>query len=140
MLWTAFALAAGSVPSLRPELAPFEFLVGHCWSATVADKAVDTHCFTAMFGGQHVRDVHIVRGPGGEYRGETIYSWDPGRNTVRYSYYNSLGSVLEGTMVASAGGLNFTPGVGGPVVWRKHADDGYDVVAGGRTLRFRRLS
>ena len=36
----------------------------------------DTHCFDAVYGGQHVRDRHEVTGGAGVYRGETLYSAD----------------------------------------------------------------
>ena len=137
----AVALATAAPPlALRPELAPFGFLMDACWSTTFpCTRDVDTHCFSSLFGGQHVRDVHVVRGPKGVYRGETIYSWDKAAKTVRYSYYNSFGDALHGTMRPRGADLMFGQGEAEPsILWRRSGADGYEVVADGRVLRFSR--
>jgi hypothetical protein len=89
---TAIAHTAENVP-----LAPFDFLAGHCWRGEFQDSAAtDTHCYTWVYGGKHLRDVHVVSGDGPEYRGETIYSVDGASGDVIFRYWNSLGGVSDG--------------------------------------------
>jgi hypothetical protein len=100
------AMAAAGEPALRAELEPMRFLVGHCWRGELDHgKAIDTHCFEPVFGGQHIRDRHEVSGG---YRGETLYSRDVRTGGVEYSYWNSFGGVIRGTMTVKAGVLHFT--------------------------------
>lgn len=99
-----FAALAG--PALAgpatPQLAPWAALAGSCYAATFPDgKARDEHCWTWVYGGAHLRDVHEVRAvPGDEptYFGEALYSWDAKRQVVVYRYLNSQGGVSDGTM------------------------------------------
>lgn len=92
-----FVTTANAAENSR--LQAFDFLAGHCWSGEFADsKAVDTHCYTWVYGGKHMRDVHVVRGDGPDYRGETIYSVDGATGEVIFRYWNSLGGVSDGRM------------------------------------------
>jgi hypothetical protein len=97
------ALTAASPPELA-KLAPF---VGHCWSAELAVGVVDTHCFSPVFGGRHIRDVHNVR-KGGRvlYQGETLYSAEAGAATL--TYWSSLGGIGRGTVSPEGNGLAFS--------------------------------
>lgn len=82
-------------------------LAGHCWRGEFPHgKAADEHCFTWLYGGKHLRDVHVVRiGDGTEYRGETIYSWDAKIRRIVYRYWNSDGGYSDGDIVEADGEL-----------------------------------
>jgi hypothetical protein len=155
MLWLIpAAMAAAVQPPLRPELEPMRYLVGHCWQGVLDGAARDTHCFQPVFDGQHIRDRHEVTGAAGRYRGETLYSWNGAARRVEYSYWNSLGGIIHGTMVPAEGRLDFTAGVPGAdgrtvdvfAVWRRVGDRSYEAVTnsaanptGARIVRFTRL-
>jgi hypothetical protein len=140
---------------LRAELEPLRFLIGHCWRGEFKDGAVDTHCFDGVYGGQHVRDRHEVKGPGAPYRGETLYSWDGSAKRVGYTYWNSSGGVSRGTMAATPEGLDFGnetyAGADGrktviSTMWRKVGADAYEAVSrfgagptGSRVVRYIRV-
>jgi hypothetical protein len=151
------AAAKASVPdaSLRAELEPLRFLVGHCWSGRFKDGAVDRHCFESAYGGNHVRDRHEVKGPGAPYSGETLYSWNAETKQVEYTYWNSEGGVSRGTMAAEPGGLDFGDqvyaGADGRRMtistrWRRVGADAYEAVStagadptGSRIVRYSRV-
>jgi uncharacterized protein YndB with AHSA1/START domain len=105
----ALALAAAEAPPpLRPGLEPLAFLVGSCWEGTMPNgRWRDVHCFESLYGGQHVSDRHVVHGSPGNYRGETLYSWDRAANSVSYTYWNSIGGVSRGTMRVVGDRLEF---------------------------------
>jgi hypothetical protein len=150
MIGLAVALPAGAATKekapgatsplvpLRAELEPLRFLIGHCWRGEFSNKAVDTHCFETVYGGQHVRDRHEVIGPDAPYRGETLYSWDGSVKRVGYTYWNSVGGVSRGTVAGNAGGLDFGSetytGADGhkmtvSTIWRKIGGDAYEAVS-----------
>lgn len=147
---------AKTAPSpMRAELEPLRFLVGGCWRGTFKDGAVDTHCFESVFGGRHVRDRHEVTGPGGVYRGETLYSWNGAAKQVEYTYWNSSGGISRGSMAATADGLDFGDetytGADGrktriATMWRKAGAGSYETVStggadptGSRVVRYTRV-
>lgn len=105
------ALCAGPAAAgpAQAALAPWAALAGHCYRATFPDgKATDEHCWTWLYAGQHLRDVHEVRrvdGSGAPYRGEAIYSWDAKRGAVMYRYFNSQGGVSEGHIEVQDGAI-----------------------------------
>ena len=104
MLAGAPALPAAS---LSPGLAPLERLAGWCWTGEMAPGVTDTHCFTAVFGGQHLRDVHRVEHDGKViYQGETLYSREG--DAISFTYINALGGVGHGTAEPVEGGLRFS--------------------------------
>jgi len=156
MIATLIALAlAADAPTLRPGLEPLGFLVGHCWRGEFAGGGEqDTHCFESVYGGQHVRDRHEVRGGTELYRGETLYSADAS-GAVAFTYWNSLGGVSRGTMRAEPDRLNFgDESYRGPdgreiaisTFWRRAGDDAYDAVtvspqspSMNRTVRYRQV-
>jgi hypothetical protein len=98
-----------AMPAPAAENSPlqaFGFLAGYCWSGEYADtQAVDTHCYTWVYGGKHLRDVHVVKGDGPDYEGETIYSVDGKTGGVIYRYWNSLGGVSDGKIEFADGAL-----------------------------------
>lgn len=147
--------ARAAPPPLRAELEPLRFLLGHCWRGEFRNGSVDTHCFESVYGGQHVRDRHEVKGPGAPYRGETLYSWDGAAKRVGYTYWNSSGGVSRGTMAAKGEALDFGDetytGADGrkmtiSTMWRKAGADAYESVStsaadptGSRVVRYRRV-
>jgi uncharacterized protein YndB with AHSA1/START domain len=151
--------AAAATPSnaapaagLRTGLEPMAFLAGHCWRGEIAPGRHDTHCFEPAYGGQHLRDRHVVTGGPRPYSGETLYSVTP--DGVRYTYFNSIGGVSEGGMRPDGDRLDFGideyAGPDGRRVtitthWRRVGPDAYDAVmasslaAMNRTTRFTRV-
>lgn len=86
-------------------LGAFDFLAGHCWQGTYANGSVDTHCYEWVYDGEHLRDVHVVRGDQPVYCGETLYSVNGVGEGVVFYYVNSLGGVSDGRMVVEDGVL-----------------------------------
>src|SRR5947209_3375064 len=92
-------------------LSAMAFLAGHCWKGTLADgKQVDEHCFSWLYDGKALRDVHTVRAPGRpDYVGETTYYWDSSAKRVEFLYVENLGGISKGIMQASDRVLTFPP-------------------------------
>ena len=139
MLTCLIAAAAVPIePLAAKELEPLAFLVGHCWRGEVGPGFVDTHCFEAVYGGQHVRDSHSVWGGGDTvtYQGETLYSWNTTTKHVEYTYWNSDGEVSHGNMVPGANLLDFSETFANTdgrtevisTKWRRNGANAYDVV------------
>lgn len=105
ILFTLALLVPLSCTADESPLHAFDFLAGHCWRGEIANGAVDTHCFTWVYGGKHLRDVHVVRGDGPDYRGESIYSVDGETGGVIFRYWNSLGGVSDGRIEVRDGAL-----------------------------------
>jgi hypothetical protein len=131
---------------MEPALAIFATLLGHCWQAQLTPSDVDTHCFTDMWKGGHVRDRHVVSHGGKPvYEGETIYSFDG--KAIAFTYVNSMGGVGGGTAriedkaIAFSGSMRARPGSAPQPMdssWRL-LGDGYEVVnkSGTAPVRFR---
>jgi hypothetical protein len=103
MITTLLLLATAPATLAEPPLQPWAALVGHCWvgPAPGGVQATDKHCFESVYGGQHVRDRHVVTANGRDvYAGEAIYSAKGSQ--VVFTYWNSLGGLGTGT--ASLGG------------------------------------
>jgi len=102
-MFSLFILASVTTPSLaQPPLQPLAALVGHCWVGPApGNQGTDKHCFESAYGGQHVRDRHVVTVGGRDvYAGEALYS---AKGTgVIFSYWNSLGGL--GTGIATLAG------------------------------------
>jgi hypothetical protein len=89
-------------------LQPMAFLAGHCYKGTVRGNDMDEHCFTWMYGGKALRDVHTVKTPGQpDYVGETTYYYDSAAKTVEYLYIENAGGVMRGTMEPAEGAIVF---------------------------------
>ena len=89
------ALLAIAVIAQQP-LQPWAPLVGHCFAgpAPVAG-GIDKHCFESVYGGQHIRDRHVVTVDGrAVYEGESLYSVHGPK--VIFTYWNSLGGLGTG--------------------------------------------
>jgi hypothetical protein len=90
-------------------LKPLAFLAGHCWKGTFADgKQTDEHCFSWLYDGQALRDVHTVRAPGRpDYIGESTYYWDSSAKRLEFLYVENLGGISRGTVQPTASALVF---------------------------------
>ena len=118
---------------------PLAFLAGHCWRGSFADGAQsDEHCFSWIYGGKFLRDVHVVRGPGhADHTGESIYFWDSVAGELGYLYIESDGGFSRGTVTAEGTTLVFPPTryiENGAVQtyrsrWQRDGAEAYDVVS-----------
>ena len=123
---------------MEPALAIFATLLGHCWQAQLSPSDVDTHCFSDMWNGAHVRDRHVVTHDGkAVYEGETIYSFDG--HAIAFAYVNSMGGVGggtargEGSTIAFGGSMRARPEStpqSFKAEWRL-LEDGYEVLTDG---------
>ena len=130
--------SADEAAELRDELEPLHFLAGSCWAGTFPDgKRVDTHCYSPMLGGMHLRGRNTVTGGPSPYAGETIYSWNADAGEIRYVYLNSLGGVSTGAAHAESGRMVFPDEIyDGPdgekisvsSFWENITAEGYDAV------------
>lgn len=66
-------LLALSAPALLQaaelHFAPLEFLLGHCWRAPFPDKKSDVQCYEPLYGGELVKNTHVVVGSEPQYEG-----------------------------------------------------------------------
>jgi hypothetical protein len=118
MIAVALALAAAVPPALQP----LQFLVGHCWRATLKEGPTDTHCFASLAGGQQIRDRHAVRKDGKViYTGESDISVVKGG--VHYRYKGSSGLAYGGPIRVKGEKIIFdsTDNAGSETYWR-HVD------------------
>jgi len=136
-------LAAAASSLAQPPLQPFSALVGHCFVGPLpGSEGSDRHCFESVYGGQHVRDRHVVTvGGKSVYEGETIYSAKGGQ--VIFTYWNSLGGLGTGTANLAPDLWRFSGTVHGTsdgkeqpiaISW-KLTSDGYDVSSAGEVPR-----
>lgn len=140
LLLATATTASAPITLAQGGLQPWAPFVGHCWSGAAPGKGVHTHCFEAVYGGQHVRDRHEVKIEGRTvYSGETLYSVE-GKG-VTFTYWNSIGGVGRGTAIAKGPELDFsgevratpdTPSEHFAARWRK-VDGGYEVTDAGRS-------
>jgi len=97
-----------AAPLQSAELAPLDFLVGHCWRGDFSAEEQDTHCFDRTERGE-VRDRHeVVRAGAKVYWGETLYRWDGVASVIRYTYTDSSGGVSTGTARPDGADLDFS--------------------------------
>ena len=144
--FAAITLAAIPAPLLAGDgLEMFDAVAGQCLTADVGEGGRDTHCFSALFGGRHLRDVHHVTIDGKVvYRGETTYSRDGDK--VTFTYINSLGGGGRGEAhavrdgIAITGSMRANPEAGAQSMnshWTLHQTGGYDVSDGsGRPVHY----
>lgn len=139
MLAAAAAMAV-STPFKQSALQPWAIFVGHCWSGPAPGKGVDTHCFEAVYDGQHVRDRHEVKVDGKTvYAGETLYSVEGSEITL--TYWNSIGGIgrgkatVDGSDMQFSGDIRATPASPSQhftATWKK-LEGAYEVTDDGRT-------
>ena len=103
----AAPVAAEPVEALKP----MAFLAGHCWKGAFPDgKQIDEHCFSWLYDGRALRDVHTVRAPGRpDYVGETTYYWDSAAKRIEFLYIENLGGISRGTVDTSTNGVLVFP-------------------------------
>jgi len=106
---SSFAATAAAEPV--DALKPMAFLAGHCWKGAFPDgKQTDEHCFSWLYDGRALRDVHTVRAPGRpDYVGETTYYWDSAAKRVEFLYIENLGGISRGTVDTSTNGVLVFP-------------------------------
>jgi hypothetical protein len=111
LLALLFPVSCAALAEPVDALKPMAFLAGHCWKGTFADgKQTDEHCFTWLYDGKALRDVHTVRAPGRpDYIGETTYYADAATRQVQFLYIENLGGVSRGTMQPEGNALVFPP-------------------------------
>lgn len=102
-----FSVTAHAEPN--PGYQPLAFLAGHCWKGTFPDgKQTDEHCFSWIYDGRFLRDMHTLRADGRpDYLGETVYFWDPEKKRVEYLYIENQGGFSRGIMSSEGGTLVF---------------------------------
>lgn len=131
----------------QPPLQPLGALVGHCWTGPApGNQGTDKHCFESVYGGQHIRDRHVVTVDGRPvYEGEAVYSAKGSQ--VIFTYWNSLGGLGTGEADLRTGAWRFTGTIHATstsaeqpmtATWTL-APDGYEVTAeGGPPRSFKR--
>jgi hypothetical protein len=93
----AFALLAATA-ALQPQLQPLGFLVGHCWQGQIAPGRIDRHCFVVLTDGA-IRDRHVVVEHGKRViAGESVYRWDARTGAIGFTYRDSFGGRLTGSV------------------------------------------
>jgi hypothetical protein len=104
-------LAAPAAADAPSPYAPLSWLAGHCWQGKLrGGKDVDTHCFTWVYDGKFVRDLHVVKGEGhADYVGETLYYWDGGDKALKYLYIENQGGSSAGAVETASDMLLFPP-------------------------------
>jgi len=102
------ALIAAAAAFAQAPLQPWAAITGHCWVGPApGNQGVDKHCFEAVYGGQHVRDRHVVTVDGrAVYEGETVYSAKGSQ--VIFTYWNSLGGLGTGNALVSGDNWRFS--------------------------------
>jgi len=136
-------------------LAPFDFLVGHCWRGDLPKPGLqDTHCFTRLDDGR-IKDIHTVTAADKAiFGGETTYGWDAAAGAISYVYVDAAMGRMTGTVRMRPGVLDFPDGVyvGGDgvkiaitVTWTRDGDayvmreTSADMPALNRTTRYARI-
>jgi hypothetical protein len=129
-------------------LAPLLALAGHCFAGDVAPATRDTHCFTSLFDGSHVRDAHQVTKDGRTiYQGESIYSVEGG--AVAFTYWSSIGGIGHGTATFAPNDWHFTLAMRATpdaapmplaIRWQWRGADAYVVSGGPAAVTFRRVN
>ncbi len=98
-LVAATALASGPIAGAEfgERLEPLAWLTKRCWIGTFPDGATtDQHCYGWEYGDKFIWDRHVVRGSGPDYRGQTIYAWDPDQQQIVFWYWTNQGTFSTG--------------------------------------------
>ena len=92
---------------LENSLAIFAAMLGKCFVTAFAPGVEDKHCYSPVYDGAHVRDVHVVTSKGKTvYAGETIYSRTP--DGIAFTYVNSEGGSGSGRGTVADGVMTFS--------------------------------
>ena len=104
------SLAAG-VAAAEPATPyqPLAYLAGHCWKGSFpGGKLTDEHCFSWIYDGKFLRDVHTLRGEARpDARGESTYFWNSTAKQIEYLYIESDGGFSRGPVAADQDALVF---------------------------------
>ena len=92
------ALAAGPGLADPGAFGPLGDLAGRCFTGTLPNGHVDTHCYRRLYGGAFIRDRHVVTGGPRAYCGETVYAPARDQEPMRFWYWASSGDVSEGSV------------------------------------------
>jgi hypothetical protein len=117
---------------------PMAFLAGHCWKGSFpGGKLTDEHCFTWIYDGKFLRDVHTLRGEGRpDAQGESIYFWNSSQKQIEYLYIESGGGFSRGSVVTDENALvfpdaNFVENGKTQLYrsrWQRSGENAYDVI------------
>lgn len=88
----------------RFALEPMRFLAGHCWTGTLPNGDIDTHCFKPE-GGKLIDHHEVFKAGAKVYWGDTVYSRDGG--AIRMVYTDMSGGVMKGQARQTPDGLDF---------------------------------
>ena len=96
----------------------------------------DEHCFSWMYGGKFLRDVHTLRGEGRpDAQGESTYFWNSSTNQIEYLYIESDGGfsrvVFPGVFPQPGDDTNFVENGRTQVYrsrWQRSGENAYDVL------------
>jgi hypothetical protein len=94
-----FFLFAPGLTFAVPDAAyqPLAYLADHCWKGAFPGGRTDEHCFTWIYDGKFLRDLHTVRAEGKpDAMGESIYFWDSAGKRLEYLYIESDGGFSRG--------------------------------------------
>jgi hypothetical protein len=136
--WIPSFAAADALPAYQP----LEFLAGHCWKGSFPGGRTDEHCFSWIYEGKFLRDLHTLRSDGHpDAWGESIYFWNSPAKQIEYLYIESGGGFSRGEVSADKDALVFpdTSYVesGKTQVyrsrWQRRGESAYDVVTEFRT-------
>ncbi len=129
-------------------LAPLLALAGQCFVGDVAPGTRDEHCFSSVYEGQHVRDVHRVTRDGRTvYQGETIYSIEG--DAIIFTYWSSIGGIGRGTAKLGVADWQFAmtmrarptaPPQPFTTRWTWSGTDRYSVTGGPAPVTYRRVA
>lgn len=97
-----------AVSLAQAPLQPWAPLIGHCFAGPApVVGGIDKHCFESIYGGQHIRDRHVVTENGKPvYEGESLYSAKGSQ--VIFTYWNSLGGLGTGEAVIAGDEWQFS--------------------------------
>jgi hypothetical protein len=111
LLLAALLAPLAAAAAHDPALEPLAFLAGHCWKGTFPDgKQSDEHCFSWLYGGKFLRDVHTVRAAGRpDYVGESTYFFDSAAKRLEYLYIENKGGLSRGLVSTEGEALVFPP-------------------------------
>jgi hypothetical protein len=137
-----------AVSLAQASLQPWSALVGHCFAGPApVPGGIDKHCFESVYGGEHIRDRHVVTEDGrAVYEGESLYSAKGSQ--VIFTYWNSLGGLGTGKANVSGDRWRFSgtihataTSVEEPITadWTM-VPDGYEVIEGKEPPRLFKLA
>lgn len=100
-LWLGLPAARAAETNLNTHLEPFRPFLEKTWRGPFKNSkpeqpTVDVARWERALNGQAVRVLHSVND--GAYGGETLITWDAGRQSLVYHYFTTAGFSTTGTM------------------------------------------